>query len=204
MTEVEKDLKDRLKELVGFMKKSADSYDAGLQGEARRLAAVIQIIIRDDEGSESLLSAMGVKDKLFFYDESPDYNPKVGLPMSGLAIVTICKTSHRYIPRLGGGSAIKKKSPFDIWWNKTGYIDESKNINLSRQAIVTGVANSPVGSANHELAGAFEALTGKKTADQTEVVAESDSDMIAIMLASVRQIAHELLISLEVQIPDLF
>ncbi|MEK7772810.1 MAG: hypothetical protein AAB307_00560, partial [Deltaproteobacteria bacterium] len=69
---------------------------------------------------------------------------------------------------------------------------------------VTGVANSPVGSANHELAGAFEALTGKKTVDQAEVVNESDSDMIAVMLASVRQIAHELLISLKAQLPELF
>jgi len=204
MTEVEKDFKDRLKELVGFLEKSTASYDGGFPGEARRLAAVIQIIVRDDEGSRSLLSAMGVKDKFFFYDESPDYNPKIGLPMSGLAIVTIGKTSHRYVPRLGGSPALRKKATFDIWWNRNVYIDESKNINLSRKAIVLGVANSPVGSANHELAGAFEALTGKKTVDQAEVVNESDSDMIAVMLASVRQIAHELLISLKAQLPELF
>lgn len=207
MTDVRSDLEGRLKELIDFLKKSAASFDGGFPGEARRLAAVIQMIVNDEGGAGSLLSRMGVKDKFFFYDESPDYNPKIGLPMSGLAIVTIGKTTHRYVPRLGGNPALQKQAPFDLWWNKKVYVDESKNIALSRQTILLGVANSPVGSADHNLSGAFAALTGNKTPEravEAAEVGESDSDMTAVMFASVRQIAHELLISLKAQLPELF
>ncbi len=207
MTEVRTDLESRLKDLVDFLKKSAASFDGGHPGEARRLATVIQMIVNDDGGASSLLSRMGVKDKLFFYDESPDYNPKIGLPMSGLAIVTIGKSTHRYVPRLGGNPALQKQAPFDLWWSKKVYVDESKNIALSRQSILQGVVNSPVGSSDHNLSGAFAALTGDKTPERAvdaEELVGTDSEMIAVMFASVRQIAHELLISLKAQLPDLF
>lgn len=207
MTDIRSDLESRLKELIDFLTKSAASFDGGYPGEARRLATVIRIIVNDEGGAESLLSRMGVKDKLFFYDESPDYNPKIGLPMSGLAIVTIGKTTHRYVPRLGGSPALQKQAPFDLWWSKKVYVDESKNIGLSRQSILQGVENSPIGSADHNLSGAFAALTGGKTPDRAVDAGElneTDSDMISVMFASVRQITHELLISLKAQLPELF
>ena len=55
------DLEDHLREQISFLRASADSYDSGFKGEAKRLAVIIRVLLHDTHKSTSLMTLLGIK-----------------------------------------------------------------------------------------------------------------------------------------------
>ena len=53
------ELEAHLGEHLGFLRSSADAYDRGEDGEARRLVASLRVLIHDTAQSHSLLGQLG-------------------------------------------------------------------------------------------------------------------------------------------------
>jgi len=196
----EQDLKDYLTEILIFMNSSTESFDNKCMGEARRLAACIRILVEDTTQSRSLLGQLGLKN-LFFYDDAPDYNPELDLPFSGLAVVTLGGKTHKYAARLDSNVRSKtKKVSLDQWWNKPVIVDKKREMSLSRKDVTLAVGSSNIGEINPKLTGTFEVLLRKEPRSWITDSAAVPLDMIEIEYTSLRQIAFELLNSLEDQL----
>src|SRR5689334_20759377 len=72
-----------LADQVQFLSASAEAFDRGLEGEAKRLAVALRILLHDTRNQRSLLGQLSVKDALRFDDvvgpEPP--NAKLWSPM---------------------------------------------------------------------------------------------------------------------------
>ena len=197
-------LKELLRGLVRFMEDSASSYDNGFTGEAQRLAVCIRAIAEDTCFSRSLLERLKLK-SILFCDNSPDYDPSIGLPFSGLAVVTIGGPVSRYTPRLGRNPRIKSAMvPFEAWWRKTEIVDEEKGLDLTREGIVIAVSNTQANDVDPSLNDSFNKLLLKAAIGWIDEHEAARADMMVIEFASVRQIAYELLKSLREQAPEYF
>lgn len=71
----DKRLVDHLREQLRFIEASAASYDNGFEGEARRLANVLRLLLHDTRASRSLLGQLGVKEELQYVDTTIDQPP---------------------------------------------------------------------------------------------------------------------------------
>ncbi|MBI5901940.1 MAG: hypothetical protein HZB84_00420, partial [Deltaproteobacteria bacterium] len=115
----ESDLKKFLKDLLGFMKDASESYDNLFGAEAHRLAVCVRAIVQDTGVCPSILDRLHVQRTIYFYDNCPEYDPRIGLPFSGLALPVFKGGSSRYTPRLGLNPGVKfRKVSFDEWWHK--------------------------------------------------------------------------------------
>lgn len=196
----EHDLKDYLTKILIFINSASESFDNRCVGEARRLGACLRILVEDTAQSRSLLSQLGLNN-LFFYDDAPDYNAKLGLPFSGLAIVTLGGKAHKYAARLDNNVRSKtRKVSFEQWWHKPVIVDEKREMSLTRRDIALAVASSNIGEINPKLTGAFEELMRKESRGWITDSTAVPLDMIEIEYASLRQIAFEFLNSLEDQL----
>lgn len=205
MTEIQKtefDYKGYLREVIEIMEKSAEGFDGDLQGEANRIALLIKILIRDTDKSPSLFTRLGLKEMQMF-DISPDYNPEIRLPFSGLAVVTIGKSNRGYVPRLEMfGQAKTKKVPYEKWITKNVIIDEKMGMYLTRESIVLAVANTIYGLTEPKLNDEFRTVLSKRP-DVLENGPSVSQDMIPMAYASVRHIAYEIIKSIVEERPEL-
>ena len=191
------ELSEHLQDHLGFLQASADAYDAGLDGEAKRLAVSLRVLVHDTNSSKSLLGQLGQKNIPFLDSAFPlvkgNQNTHCGL------VMTLISPSEgaRYWPPLddtppGHGRTVD----FDTWWNSTIFID-TKGKELSRKALVLAVANQDGGahvdpslnqtyadlSRNNSLGWIFSNGKRRKPIEKPE-------------RAAIRQIAHEFLKSL--------
>ena len=69
------ELQQHLKDTVQALELSSHAFDDGCEGEAKRCAAAIRVLVHDTSYSKSLLNQLGLKEASF-YDTSVPYNPK--------------------------------------------------------------------------------------------------------------------------------
>ncbi len=86
MQQTKAELLNHMKEQISFMLASAESYDRGFEGEARRLAVSIRILVHDTSQSKSLLTQIGKKD-IGFLDTASRFNANNLLPINCLTIM---------------------------------------------------------------------------------------------------------------------
>jgi len=200
-----------LKEQTAFLKLSATSYDNGFEGEAKRLATVIRVLLHDTSNSTSLLTQLDKK-TITFYDTAIDYNPKNLAPHIGLVMFRMStQTGVEYVAPLDSLSPrrIKKeKVRFDEWWNKIVFKDNQNNF-FTRGDLVLTVANQEGGThidpkLNKAYANLsrFNSLGWKYSIHKGGV--EIEAGLNNPVLPSIRQIAHELLKTLKDEFPDFF
>jgi hypothetical protein len=188
-------LENHLKEQISFLETSANSFDAGAEEEAKRLALTIRILVHDTKSSQSLLGQMGRK--LEFYDTSSDLDPQNILAHSGLISTLTGPHQTRYAAMLDNiPSSTVKMIDFDSWWNKPVFVDKQGR-ELTRKDLILTSANQDGGAhVDSSLDETYENLSrnglglivnhgaGEKLLDKPERVA-------------IRQIAHEVLKTLK-------
>lgn len=190
--------KDRLKKMLAYLRKASESFDTGFIGEGPRIARIILELV-DDTNGPSLLTSLGLKGG-YYFDMSPDYNPSIGLPFSGLAVVKLGTATAKYSPR-GANPKFCKKASFDEWWSKPEIVDEKAGVNLTRQDVAVDVAQPNINEIDRNLNEAYESFD-LKAAKRTRPVIKMEQ--MIIELPSVRHMAFELIESLNEQHPDLF
>ncbi len=193
----QQELEDHLKEQVAFLEASADSYDRGFQGEAKRLAVTIRILVHDHGSSKALLAQLNRLQSLRFFDSAIPNTPGNLLTYSGLVITAHTKAGAEFIPMLddnqiGPGEWV----PFSSWWEGTIFVDNKKR-KVSRKDLVLSLANQDGGAhVDPALNETYTELSRENSVGWTVTKGHVDHPMGPPHLASVRQIAHEALKSL--------
>jgi hypothetical protein len=194
------DLKEYLKENFNFLKSSAKAYDAGLEEEAKRIAVAIRTLVHDTNSSHSLLKQLNIKDQKYLDSASKRTGKEFG-SYRGLTLMhhnsdgTWAFTPKCILPPKPGEQYSYKS--FDQWWNGVVIIDNNEN-EFTRKQLVLALANKLGGAhVDPKLNQKFYDLY-KIGSHGILVIEEFKSIPISgLELASVRQIAFELITVLE-------
>ncbi len=217
VSQTKAELEEYLGEQASFIERSAHLYDQGHKDEAKRLAVSIRVLVHDTKQSKSLLSQLGLKG-ILFCDTSTgvDTTTRFTFDPHGLVRLGSVKGHNdgsfdggEYIPlcKTAGLHETPKWVDFDQWWNSpiiTVVVDEKIEW-LTRKDVVLALANK-LGGAHvdpkleevyakmDKAAGLGFGFGNKKT--------HVEEFFKALDLASVRQIAHEVLSSLDNSCPE--
>ena len=139
------DLESKLAEQLEFIRASARAFDDGFEGEAKRLAVAIRILVHDKGSSTSLLGQLGMKDLLFF-DTALDVNPRNLLTHMGLVGMHVGSEGTKYVALLGESPRGQGTPvPFRQWWEKVVFVDD-RRATLTREELILSVANQDGGA----------------------------------------------------------
>lgn len=162
-TEDRRRLKERLKQNVGFIRRSCELYDQGHKEEAIRIATALRVLLHDTRRSVSLLKHLKVKGitKL----NSSCNPPKDVIAYHGMGRVTMnvvkeegtYKASRRIEPVLDEDAARNFAVPVQDWWEMPVYVSRNdagirmggapdRNIFIRRKDLILGAANQDGGA----------------------------------------------------------
>jgi len=201
------ELMELLSEQIHFMKESCESYDSGMTGEAKRLAVVIRVLLHDTSKSTSLLNQLESKD-IRFFDTSVPVDRANLLSHQGLTMISSGPDGAVYVPRCLAPPRPDLSPPnqlvFEKWWKCIVLIDKERN-EFSRKDLVLNLSNKEGGAhVDPKLDSRFAKLTREHSMGWEYVTTEKQGPIEQVELVSARQIAHELLLSLEKEFPELF
>jgi len=193
------DLYKHLNENLNFLKGSAAAFDAGFVGEAKRMAVTIRVLLHDTKNSKSLLGLLGLKDKTRYLDTSPDLNKKNMMSHTGLVHTRATDQGVSYYAPLSNGIPDNKPKyiRFPDWWNKVVIKDQKKNTFKRRELVLT-LANQDGGAhVDPELNEGYSNLTRNNSVGWFVGDGTRTTPLEDIELHSVRQITHELILTIE-------
>jgi hypothetical protein len=198
-----------LKEQITFMKESAISYDNGFESEGKRLAVVIRVLVHDTSQSTSLLTLLGRKKRMLFYDSASKYDPRNTATSNCLTVMKSSTNEAEYVAPLDNLSSARdknKKRSFDNWWKRLIIYKDNKNNEFTRRDLVLAVANKEGGAhVDPKLDQAYAGLSRFNSLGWKLFVHGEEKDFNNTpVLPSIRQIAHEVLKTLKDEFPDLF
>ena len=194
----EDDLRINLDEQVAFLKASAESYDGGFQGEGKRLAVTLRVLLHNSRSSNALLAQLGQLDSIRFFDSALPNTPGNLLTYSGLVVTAHTKVGAEYLPMLDD----KQVGPgewllFKRWWETAVFVDDKRR-EISRKDLVLSLADQDGGAhVDASLNDWYFALTHENSMGWTVTIGTISHPLGPPHLASVRQITHEVLKSLD-------
>jgi hypothetical protein len=199
------DLLKQLSEQVKFLVVSCALYDKGMHEEAKRLATTIRVLVHDTQRSQSLLLQLNAK-TIKFYDTAAPYLPENMLTQSLLLKLRVSPEGGAYEPSLYDGSTRPRKVTFHKWWNSIVLVDESRST-FTRKELVLTVSNQDGGAhVDPALDEKYAKLTRTYSMGWYFIpgsLAESKTFNKSPVLASLRQIGHEMLLALRDKFPEL-
>jgi hypothetical protein len=210
MKQSDAELREHLQEQVGFILASAEAFHQGRQSEAKRMATAIRILVHDTGRSHSLLSQLAVKNRILYYDTATSVaDPRIAsaISLAGM-VLTIGKNGPQsfWSPNLDPDSELKDCTirPFYSWWTRP-VMKDNRGEFFSRRAFVLGVADQDGGAhVDPELDEAYGELTRRSSIGWRMGGESGPEEIPGLELACVRQVAHELLVSLACQAPHSF
>jgi len=203
------ELMKHLRAQIQFMKLSAASFDNGFEDEAKRLAVVIRVLVHDTRNSISLLTLLGKKN-IDFYDSAVPYDSRNLLTYNGLTMMRISTAEGAsYVAPLDDGPPSRsrtRKISFKIWWDGVFVIKDKYGKTLTRKDMVRSVANTDGGAhVDPNLDETYSNLTRFNSMGWKFFRRDvKDNFRNSPALPSIRQIAHEVLKTLNDEFPDLF
>lgn len=210
------ELLTKLRSQVGFLERSSASFDAGNEDEGEQLAHRARLLLHDTDHSHSLLGQLGVKTALGYTDTSIHHERETKHLGGGLHVATV--TAHAglvgwrttesgswiYAPGLAPeGDRINPPVAFDQWWRKP-FLKDTSGGPITRRSVVRDVANKDGGShVDPVIPEAFRLLaSGASLPFQVGSGDGSSSDIRGFVMATIRQIAFELLDTLRRDLPN--
>ncbi len=200
------ELENQLKEQIGFLITSCKLYDEGRHAEAKRLASTLRILFHETKKSRSLLGQLYLRE-IHWIDTSAPYDPEN--LVSHISLVSI-KYEPGWIPWLipkGTTTDIMNKSEFNKWWSHP-VIVSAKGVDktiFSRQNLILNVANTDGGAhVDPELEEVYAELSRMNSVGITVIMGDKKYPMLYPEIPSLRQISHEVLLTLQEKAPDYF
>ena len=208
----EDELLAHLRDQIYFMIDSAISYDNGFEGEAKRLAATIRILVHDTGSCSALLTQLK-KMSILFYDSSSFFDPNNPLTSSCLILKGFTndgsgELKSNYVAPLDSLPPTRDKDKlvsFDRWWHRTViFRDKSRNL-FARRDIVLPFADKEGGAhIDPKLNQAYANLTKFNSLAWKVYTAGEERDFGNPVPPTVRQIAHEIIKTIRDGVIDLF
>ena len=196
ISRTQNDLDLLLAEQLEFLKLSCTSFDNGFEGEIKRLAVSVRVLVHDTVASISLLTLANKKNANFL-DTSDPYNDENLLSHSSLVQIHMTAQGAKPKAHLDDGNQPTWIN-FDDWWNGIVLVDAKKN-EFSRKDIVLYLANKDGGAhVDHEIDEKYHSLRTKNSMGWITVLGDgrniSGEDHVP---ATMRQIAHEIIKSFD-------
>jgi hypothetical protein len=191
------DLELHLKETIEALQLSSKAYDEGFEGEAKRLAAAIRVLVHDTDSSKSLLGQLGKK-SISYYDTSLPRNPENGAPYNGLAGIDLTMNNATYKAFF---EDLPPECPprwvsFDEWWNRVIFLD-NRGGETTRKELICAVANKDGGAhVDPVLSEKYANLSRRNSLGWSMSSPQGSIPLKSPEKASVRQITYEILKSL--------
>jgi hypothetical protein len=194
------EIRERLREQLGFMARSAAAYDAGDEAEARRLATAIRMLVNHEGKNQALLVQLGMRENLRFLDTcGPIVGNNLGTDNPMVLIQQRGQQRPTYVPCLGDGPprGPHRKLHFSEWWKMTVIRADGGKVSFSRRELVTTMANQDGGAhVDPTIDEKYARLTRLNEFGWITSNGQEELPLRAIELAHVRQITYELLITL--------
>jgi hypothetical protein len=205
------ELQSHLREQLGFIIKSCREYDGGDFTEAKRIATSIRVLLHDTKHSKSLFSQLGLKAIGFLNTAVPiadgEKHAILGLLQTRITVNDNLTLSGRHHPLLSfrpEGWPPAKKRLFPDWWNQI-VLTDTESRGFSRRSLVMAVANTDGGAhVDPELDAGYAALSRSNSIGYAIGVNDVIDPIDKSELASIRQIAHEIIVSVSDRHPELF
>ncbi len=151
------DFRGQLRQQVGYLRRSIEQFDAGHEDEALRIAVAIRVLLHDTSASTSLLTHLGVKDRVRLISTSPGGPADASVMFAfGMGLMDF-RRAVAIRPRLGeiGWRLV----PADEWWTEVIHVFDRGATRVSRKTMVLGAANKQGGAhVDPKLGGAFKRL----------------------------------------------
>lgn len=185
---------NHLKEQLQFLRASMAAYDAGFEGEAKRLALTMRVLLHDTKRSQSLLSLLQVKHAIQYFDLIGPRDFDKAIAFVGLRM----KFTDKGMRYFYNPSKPEYKAGFDEWWERVVILNKVGNVRFTRRSIILSVADMDGGGhVDASLDADYVGLSRNNSfgwevgaADATQIVENGPE------LPAVRQTAHELELSL--------
>jgi hypothetical protein len=198
--QTKQELLSHLSDSVQFLQLSAAAFDKGILGEAKRMAVTVRVLVHDTPSSKSLLGQLKYKANMSFYDTAHDYKPNNLMSHHGLLGLNINlenSAEHSYNVPLTLDGRPNRFIFFADWWNKIVIVDNKKNV-FRRRDIILSLANQDGGAhIDPELNLAYAQLSRQNSISWVLSSAQGQKPLGPVELYSMRQIAHEVLVSVD-------
>jgi len=198
--QTKQELLSHLSDSVQFLQLSAAAFDKGHLGEAKRMAVTVRVLAHDTPNSKSLLGLLKYKTNMSFIDTAYDYKPDNLMNHHGLVGLQVSlenPAKSSYLVPLTLDGRPNKFILFADWWNKIVIVDRNKNV-FRRRDIILSLANTDGGAhVDPELNLAYAQLSRQNSIGWVFSSSQGQRPLGAVELYSMRQIAHEVLVSID-------
>jgi hypothetical protein len=200
-----------LREQEAALRSSCKSFDEGQEWEAKRLATAVCNVVRDgNKRNRSILTQLGVRGSLRYVSSCRPIDQQGGPIKSGMTMFSISgntaiedgKPVLKYHPLLEKSGA-EKDLQFPTWWEKEIIIKDVRG-GLTRKALTYSLRDQEGGSHfDVELTDATYVRVSREHEATPRVLYFGDvwgkgsTPALGVHLAAMRQIAWELLATLE-------
>lgn len=200
------EIKQRVRDHLVHLLKSARDYDQGDLGEAVRMAVSLRALLHvgTRNGQAGVASIKG--EKWHFLDTSHDFNPRNLLTHQGLVFMQIGNAAaieSVYQPLLDEGPT-SRRYPFPEWWNNNTVLSNAKGERFTRSWIVRSAADQEGAHIDISHDEAYHTLSSGVSAGWSMSVGDTEVPVPGLIRASTRQIAHEALRTFRKCAPDIF
>lgn len=198
------ELQQHLTDTLQALELSARAFDEGYEGEAKRLAAAIRVLVHDTRNSKSLLGQLGCK-SMQFYDTSIPRHPATIMTYNGITAMSLAGQQATYVAPL---DELPPDSPpryvsFDQWWSRVIFVDKSGR-ETTRRDLILAVANKDGGAHVDPLLDEnYASLSRRNSLAWWFSSPRGDTPLKGPEKSAIRQIAHEVLKSFNPPMPSM-
>ena len=198
VSQSKEDLHKQLDEQLELLKQLCQLYDNGSAVIAKPIATSIRVLLHDTPKSKSLLGQLGMKDGLFYNTAEVNEEDKQGVMRAGsfsaLLGISFGQGGEGYVPYLDNmPGRTARQVNFNAFWDEVIFIDHEKNT-FTRKEVVLYVANQDGGShVDPDLDKKYVQLSRENSLGWLAGNEKEWTELSGAELASIRQIAHEVL-----------
>jgi len=199
------DLIKELKDQIALLESACDTYDAGLKPVGKHIALSLRVLLHHRGQSQSLLRQLNLLSVRFF-DTAGEVNPRNLATSSNLVATAISGNGAEYVPLVlsGGGPIPQRLIKFADWWNQVVVVDNQRR-EFKRRELIAHVADTDGGAhVDPELDEAYMDLSRNNSLGWVFRKGDIEQQLNGPELACMRQIAHEVLITLRQHVPECF
>lgn len=198
------DLEQELKNQIALLKNSCNSFDSGLEAIGKHIALILRVLFHHHGQSRALLEQLGLRSRRW-YDTAGPLNPNNLMAEMPMVVMQMSNEEASYLPActVGGTPRQPVKVSFVDWWN-TPVLKDQQGRKFCRRELVEHVANTDGGAhVDPELEEAYMDLSRNNSLGWvfTKGVVE-EAFQGRPELAYMRQIAHEVLFTMEEIVPE--
>lgn len=192
------DLYRELDDQIELLKLACNNFDTGSEAAAKFIAVTLRVLLHSTDRSHGLLDQLGYR-KLRFFDSAMPLNPNNLMTECNLIGMSLSTTSARHLPMvaMGGSPYPGKWTSFSDWWNTPVLKDIHKNY-FNRRELILNVADTDGGAhVDPTLEDAYMALSRRNSIGWVFTRGGISEPLLGRPeLACMRQIAHEVLITI--------